>query len=328
MRLVSLLRFLCRIRPLCLALGGLLWLVPSLSAAQTLVVLPVRYGDGGPHTEASAAHIGEIIVDAAGSAGFAVVKGPPVLEALRAQQCLPDQCGTACMALLRAHFNADDVIVISAADEEQVHYTVQVDFVQRPTIEAAHTAGFFVVLDWLKKALVDALDAPPPAVPDADDAAHSGGVPGAEDAALAGENADADTPGLPKPFRTRTPFWVAAGTTTALGISALAMDIAVNRQYRRLKAQRDRGEDVSARDIRRGESMQVAERFLLGLAVTGAVTTGVLALFTEFRPAPDTATPASQTRGEAQVQAQRKSHWRGGIAAANSGFAVQLGARF
>ncbi len=76
-------------------------------------------------------------------------------------------------------------------------------------------------------------------------------------------------------------FWVSLGITGALAIS---WGIAEGVGYARYKELEKGDQDGDWHDVRdRAISLQVASRVLLGLTVAGAVTTGVLAKFTDFK---------------------------------------------
>ncbi len=81
------------------------------------------------------------------------------------------------------------------------------------------------------------------------------------------------------------PFWVALGTTGALGIGTVVMELAVQGQASALE---DNPTDKEARD--KGKSLQLGERVLLGLTGTAAVTTVVLIFFTDFKGEKDEST--------------------------------------
>ncbi|MCP4680369.1 MAG: hypothetical protein GY854_33770 [Deltaproteobacteria bacterium] len=74
------------------------------------------------------------------------------------------------------------------------------------------------------------------------------------------------------------PFWVALGTTGALGIGTVILELAVQGKASSLD-----DDPTNSKAYDKGKELQTGERVLLGLTGAAAVTTVVLLFFTDFK---------------------------------------------
>ena len=180
--------------------------------------------------------------------------------------------------------NVDEIIKAEVIDDDQTSYTIEVVFARRPAIKKEQTAGFFVVLEWLKGQVAIALQKPATVTsdkPSSDESSPAVKPDGTE------TTPQKDTDTLLEPDKaddgklSPAPFYVAAAVTGALFVGWGITDLVVHKKFTDLKEGKvDADNWTSRRDSL--SSLQTVDRVLLGATIVGVLTTGVLFFMTDF----------------------------------------------
>jgi len=271
-------------------------LSPEVCAAGRVAVLPVSYvsSDAAADVTRAAGKVEDKVAEGARDAGYEVIRGEAVSKAVEEAAAGATCEDQACLLKVAEATGADEAILVRVVDSEQTSYSISLLQARREPVKGEKTAGFFVVLEWLRGTVAVALQRPVPeaAVAEAgpeeaetggtggteegDGAADPGGAQGADDAADGRR-------GLSPPV-----FWAGAAVTGALLLSWGITDLVVHSRFKDLEeGDMDRGEWLDERDS--AASLQTFDRVLLGLTAAGVVTTGVIFFFTDFdkREAPE-----------------------------------------
>jgi len=261
------------------------------AGAATVAVAPVDYRDAGTQeavAEAAAA-VEKKVVDGVAAAGHTVVEGDAVKAAVDGQS-VDGACDGECLRRVAEELGADEIVFVSVVDAEQVSYEVALRFAGREAVTDTRTDGFYVVLEWLKGQVALALKdvvvrEEEPEGPVADEGAAEETTGAAVVAAPERTPEDGARKKLSK-----TPFVVALAATAALGVTTLVLDRVAHRKFTTMEDQIELDplddipglyDEVDA-EIESIERLQTAEKVFLGLTIAGAVTTGILAVFTDF----------------------------------------------
>jgi hypothetical protein len=246
--------------------------LPSMARAAKVAIAPVEYAlvDGSPAAPEAAAQVEEKIAEAAREAGFEVVRDAAVTDAaISVPACAAALHDKACLAAIARKLGAEDAISVRVTDDDHTSYRVEFVYARREASDDERTAGFFVVLEWVKGAAALALQKPaarPEPAPTAAPAAPATAEPGKPDLSDRSDVSDRSD----KSDRRKLPpalFWSGVGLTGALAIAWAATDIAAWKS--------DAGND----HVRK---LQVADGVLLGCGLGAAVATTVVFFFTDF----------------------------------------------
>jgi hypothetical protein len=175
-------------------------------------------------------------------------------------------------------------------DDDHTSYRVEVTHARRDKVVDERTAGFFVVLEWVRGTVALTLQKPASqaAEPAASQAAAvspeaslaGAAAPERRDPSDASPSASAPATSDRRKLIPKAIFWTGVGVTGALLVSYAATDIATYVRYRDLKSSpppaRSQGDWDAA------HRLQIADRTLLGFTLAAAAATTVMYFFTEF----------------------------------------------
>ena len=241
------------------------------------------------------AKVMEKILEGVGEAGWEALPAEAVAGSIG--RISPDgPCAEAdCLAEVAKDAGADEALLISIVDEDRTSYDLKVALANREGVEVQKTAGFFVVLEWLRGTVALILQKPAREPEEVEGAAPvaAGEIAGEGEAEIAAKDGggEEDGPGENGPANQATPkdgkklgpvpFYVSAAATGALLISWGVTDAVVHSRYEELRDDDMEREDwLEKRDSAR--SLQTADRVLLGIAAAGVLATGVLFFLTDF----------------------------------------------
>jgi hypothetical protein len=279
------------------SLGAGLLLAPVTAMAAKVAIAPVEYAlvDAGAAAPGAAAQIEDKIAEGAREAGYEVLRGTVVADAMRSTpECAAAPRDRACLEAIAEKLGVDEAIAVSVRDEDHTSYRIELTHARRDKVVDERTAGFFVVLEWLRGTIALTLQkpaaAPVAAAPaPAANAARTATAPVAPEARASdradrsdtseksdgGSARDADRRKLDRAW-----FWSGVGLTGALAVSWIATDVAAWKAPVGTDGERD--------EARR---MQVADGVLLGCALGAAVATTVVFFFTDFGKTPPAPSP-------------------------------------
>jgi hypothetical protein len=281
---------------------GVMLCLPSLEArAAKVAIAAVRYVQVQSGEAAEAARqIEDKVADGAREAGYEVLRGAAVADAVReSAACAGAAMDRACLEAVAEALGVDEAIAVSVTDDDHTSYRVEVIHARRDKVVDERTAGFFVVLEWVrgtvaltlqKPATPASAPAPEPAKSDASDLSDASDTPPAPAAPAA------PAP-KPKPLH-RALFWTGVGVTGALIVAYAATDIGTFVKYGDLKETPP--PDRSQADWDAAHRLQVADRVLLGFSIAAAAATTVMYFFTDFED-PSQPSPAGGGLGWAPV---------------------------
>ena len=271
--------------------GAILILAPSAAEAAKAAIVPVEYVHLQPGEAADAARqVEDKVAEGAIQAGFEVLRGAAVTDAVkRSPACAASAKERACLEAVAEALGADEAIAVSVTDDDHTSYRVEIVHARRAAVTDERTAGFFVVLEWVRGAVALALQKP---ASQAEEPPATQSPPSAEkdpsDRSDASDGSDASPPApLPandahsKPLRPAI-FWTGVGITGALVVAYAATDIATYARYKGLKD--ESAAERSQADWDAAHRLQVADRVLLGFAIAAAAATTVMGFFTDFAP--------------------------------------------
>jgi hypothetical protein len=263
------------------------WLLPLEAGAAKVAIAKVDYTllQPGDSREAAAQVEGKV-AEGAREAGFEPVRGALVVEAVRGvPACAEKERAQECLAAVAEKLGADEAVAVAVTDDEHASYRVEVTFARRDAVADERTAGFFVVLEWVRGAVALALQRPAP---------ESSPQPVPQPASSASQpspaspvSAVAPVPAVPPPADSgpakplhRAVFWTGVGVTGALLVAFAATDAATNARYNDLEAESPAARSQDDWDAAR--RLQVADRALLGCTLAAAAATTVIFFFTDF----------------------------------------------
>lgn len=257
----------------CLSLALCVSSLPCAALAGKVAIAPVEYAlvDGSPAAPEAAAQVEEKVAQAAREAGLEAIRDAAVTDAaVPLPECARSLHDRECLAAVAGKLGADDAISARVTDDDHTAYRVELLFARREPVDEERTAGFFVVLEWVKGAVALALQRPaeplqepaPAAAPEPAPAAAP--EPGPSDRSVG-----PDRSGVRK-LRPAL-FWTGVGLTGALAVAWAATDIAAWKAPAGTADERDR--------VR---GLQIADGALLGCALGAAVATTVVYFFTDF----------------------------------------------
>jgi len=248
-------------------------LLPVAAAADKVAILPVSYAraDGGEVSLQTVKKIEDEVAKGAQEAGFEVVK-------VEQRSCEDSDC----LAKTASDLGADEAVAVGVVVEDETSYSLKIVYAHREKVTAERTAGFFVVLEWLRGSVALSLQkavAARPAVVEPGVEEPDGEEPVVEEPVV-------EEPGVEEPVDDEggvspAVMYVSAGVTGALLIAWGITDIVVHGKYKDLEeSDADREKWLDDRDSAR--SLQTADRVLLGFAAAGLVTTAVLFFVVDF----------------------------------------------
>lgn len=262
---------------------ALIGLFGTNAAARSVAVAPPQYVDlaSGEKVDEAAEKVEEQVLEGVAEAGYDVITGDDVAAAIL-EESVEGECDDQCLQRVAAKLNVDDVIVVKIEDDEQVTYRATVSFAIREDVSDERTAGFYVVLEWLKGTIALAMKQ------DAKLQSPAGPEAPAETA-----NTDTGADDAAKPVTVYTdskklrplPLFIAAGTTAAFGLTTLILNGVAHKKYETTEDDIDLGtadRDDALSNIESVENLQTAVKVGLVATGVGLVATGVLALFTDF----------------------------------------------
>ena len=259
--------------------------------AKSVVVLPTEYIDmsrGGVDAKSSA-DFDEILLETIQEAGWTGVSREEVSNAV-ASQSENDVCDETCMAHVRTALGADEAVHVKVLDNSDTYTrTVTISFAIRNQIVVEYTDGYEVVKSEVRRKVALALkeDAPSDvataAPPKADAASPSqkSSMPEGKEGHTTVEVVKA------KPYKKfgPLPFIISSGATVAFGITTLVMDMVAHRNYKDLKKKSKDplfSKSKFENELDKVENQQLTMKIFLAATAAGVVTTGVLAIFTDF----------------------------------------------
>ncbi len=243
-------------------------LLPVAAAADKVAILPVSYAraDGGEVSSQTVKKIEDEVAKGAQEAGFEVVK-------VEQSSCEDSDC----LAKTASDLGADEAVAVGVVVEDETSYSLKIVYAHREKVTAERTAGFFVVLEWLRGSVALSLQKAVAAQPAVEEPVVEEPVveePVVEEPVV--EGPDEDEGGVSPAV-----MYVSAGVTGALLIAWGITDIVVHGKYKDLEeSDADREKWLDDRDSAR--SLQTADRVLLGFAAAGLVTTAVLFFVVDF----------------------------------------------
>lgn len=262
---------------------GMLGLFSTDGLARSIALAPAEYVDlATSETVAEAAkQVEEQVLLGAEEAGYEVVTGDVVASAI-AEESGDGECENSCLQRVAVKLNVDDVVAVKVEDTDQVTYHVTISFAVREGVIDERTAGFYVVLEWLRGTVALALkqDAPPPMPKEPTVAEPEPLNDNAENGDVSVKVSRKDD--LSKKKLNTTPFFVAAGVTAALGVTTLVLNGIAHKKFETANDSFSLPETADSSDIDNVENLQVAVKVSLFATALGLVTTGVIALFTDF----------------------------------------------
>ena len=238
-------------------------LLPVAAAADKVAILPVSYAraDGGEVSSQTVKKIEDEVAKGAQEAGFEVVK-------VEQRSCEDSDC----LAKTASDLGADEAVAVGVVVEDETSYSLKIVYAHREKVTAERTAGFFVVLEWLRGSVALSLQKKVAARPAVEE-------PVVEEPVV--EEPVVEEPGGDEGGVSPAAMYVSAGVTGALLIAWGITDIVVHGKYKDLEeSDADREKWLDDRDSAR--SLQTADRVLLGFAAAGLVTTAVLFFVVDF----------------------------------------------
>ncbi len=243
----------------------------AAAAADKVAILPVSYAraDGGEVSSQTVKKIEDEVARGAQEAGFEVVR-------VERGSCEDSDC----LAKTADELGVDEAVAVIVLVEDETSYSLKIVYAHREKVTAERTAGFFVVLEWLRGSVALSLQkavAAEPAVeePVVDEPGEKEPVveePVVEEPVEHDRDEDGVSPAV---------LYVSAGVTGALLIAWGITDIVVHGKYKDLEeSDADREKWLDDRESAR--NLQTADRVLLGFAAAGLVTTAVLFFVVDF----------------------------------------------
>jgi hypothetical protein len=253
-------------------------LLPVAAAADKVAILPVSYAraDGGEVSSQTMKKIEDEVAKGAQEAGFEVV-------GVERRSCEDSDC----LARVASDLGADEAVAVGVVVEDETSYSLKIVYAYREKVTAERTAGFFVVLEWLRGSVALSLQKAVAAHPAVEEPVVEESVveePVVEEPG--GEEPGGEEPGGEEPVDDEggvspAAMYVSAGVTGALLIAWGITDIVVHGKYKDLEeSDADREKWLDDRESAR--SLQTADRVLLGFAAAGLVTTAVLFFVVDF----------------------------------------------
>ena len=248
-------------------------LLPAAAAADKVAILPVSYtrADGGEVSSQTVKKIEDEVAAGVQEAGFEVVR----VEDRRS--CEKSDC----LAGVADELGADEAVAVDVLVEDETSYSLKIVYAHREKVEEERTAGFFVVLEWLKGSvalsLQKAVEAPVVEEPVVKEPVVEKPVveePVVKEPVVK-ESVD-DEEGI-----SPAALYVSAGVTGALLIAWGITDIVVHSKYKDLK-ESDADEEKWLDDRESAQNLQTADRVLLGLTAAGLFTTALLFFVVDF----------------------------------------------
>jgi len=227
----------------------------------------------------------DVVLEAVKEAGHEAIGDGQVEDELKkmAYSCESQMC----LQTLGSNLEADEVIFVKIVDDGQTSFKTSIVLANRDGDEDERTAGFFVVLEWLKSTLATTLSrekivsalAVDTAVLEADQASNVEGL-----GETKGPNEEIQTDGFKK--LDKKAFIISASITGVFAIGFGITDIVVHSKYNNLK---DSGTTATDWENRRksATNLQIVDRVLLGFTAAGVATTAVLFFLTDFKKETD-----------------------------------------
>ena len=244
-------------------------LLPAAAAADKVAILPVSYAraDGGEVSSQTAKKIEDEVAKGAQEAGFEVLR-------VDRGSCEDSDC----LAKTADELGVDEAVSVGVVVEDETSYSLKIVYAHREKVTAERTAGFFVVLEWLRGSvalsLQKAIAEPAVAEPVVDE-------PGEEEPVV--EEPVVEEPEEDEGGVSPAVMYVSAGVTGALLIAWGITDIVVHGKYKDLdRSGSDADREKWLDDRESARNLQTADRVLLGFAAAGLVTTAVLFFVVDF----------------------------------------------
>jgi len=261
--------------------GVILCLLPGAARAAKVAIVPVEYVQvqSGEARDA-AVQVEDKVAEGAREAGYEVVRGAAVADAVKASAaCAAAARDRACLEAVAEALGADEAIAVSVTDDDHTTYRVEVVHARRDKVVDERTAGFFVVLEWVRGTVALTLQRPASQAPQPASSQKSQESQKSQTAPVPPAAPVPGTSDSPRPLH-RAAFWTGVGVTGALVVAFAATDIATSSRYNDLKDERAAARSQADWDA--AHRLQVADRVLLGFSLAAAVATTVMAFFTEF----------------------------------------------
>ena len=245
----------------------------AAAAADKVAILPVSYAraDGGEVSSQTVKKIEDEVARGAQEAGFEVVR-------VERGSCEDSDC----LAKVADELGADEAVAVSVVVEDETSYSLKIVYAHREKVEQERTAGFFVVLEWLRGSVALSLQKAVAAEPAVEEPVVD--EPGEEEPVV--EEPVVEEPVVVEPDEDEggispAVLYVSAGVTGALLIAWGITDIVVHGKYKDLEeSDADREQWLDDRESAR--NLQTADRVLLGFTAAGLVTTAVLFFVVDF----------------------------------------------
>ena len=276
---------------------------PATALAAKVAIAPVEYAliDSDAAAPDAASQIEDKIAEGAREAGYEVLRGAVVADALGATpQCAASARDRACLEAVAERLGVDEAVAVSVKDEDHTSYRIEMTHARRDKVVDERTAGFFVVLEWLRGTIALTLqkpaEAPAAAVPTPGAQQPKAQGPAAPDARASDasdrpDESEASDGGRAGHTKLKPPvFWSGVALTGALAISWIAVDVAAWKAPADTTAEWDKA-----------HRLQVADGVLLGCALGAAVATTVVSFFTDFGKAPPAPSPSGGGLGRGSV---------------------------
>lgn len=268
-------------------------LASAVCFADGIALFPVTYErtDGGEVAPELVDKVAKKAAEGVREAGFEIVPRAKVDASIEKVSAKAPCVDRECLAAVADDLGAADALLVSVVDEDRTTFRVTVALARREGVSEEKTAGFFVILEWLRGTVALTLQkAVTPSVETVEQPDSTEGEGETEEPKQVEEEAtpeeSAEGPGevvapLDDGKLGPVPFYVSAAVTGALLISWGVTDAVVHSRYEELRDDDMEREDwLEKRDSAR--SLQTADRVLLGIAAAGVLATGVLFFLTDF----------------------------------------------
>ena len=256
--------------------------------ASTVAVIPVTYVDEatGEQIQSASNKVNQVVKEAIKKAGYSLTE-EELIKASIQKESSDGQCDKNCLLKVANSLGADDVILISIKDSNEVSYETKITFAKRDSLIDSRTGGFFVYLEWLKGAVERSLLIPVKSIKQQNEPVKPEIAPiKQEEQSGTPPVTEAATPQSNRKKMGKAPFFVALGISAAMGIATLIIDGAAHKKYKDVDDSLNNPDTPDSEinsNINSIENMHTARNILLTATIAGVVTTGIFAIFTDFK---------------------------------------------
>jgi hypothetical protein len=248
-------------------------LLPAAAAADKVAILPVSYAraDGGEVSSQTVKKIEDEVAGGAQEAGFEVVR-------VELGSCEDSDC----LRKVADELGVDEAVAVGVVVEDETSYSLKIVYAHREKVDEERTAGFFVVLEWLRGSVALSLQKAVAAEPVVEEPVIE--EPVVEEPVV--EEPVVEEPVVEEPVDDEggvspAVLYVSAGVTGALLIAWGITDIVVHSKYKDLK-ESDADREKWLDDRESALNLQTADRVLFGLTAAGLFTTALLFFVVDY----------------------------------------------